>query len=208
MFARLQTMSWNVGAVYLVAGIFQALILVCAIYILVFLKSVLENILQKVVSFPRNPISLVFWCALLSGGESGKPQSRMLWQHHSLNTAAFDVATKKCNVLSAFDVATKKYFSGSTYATVRFLHIYSWTKVIWMAKRSGTLKGDKGTLNCGTKCCHLSYNGAILGLWRPKLSTLIRLWTPQTKTRNTPPHNNPKYEIWSIQTKIVGHYIR
>lgn len=33
-------MSWNVGAVYLVAGIFQALILVCAIYTLVFLKSV------------------------------------------------------------------------------------------------------------------------------------------------------------------------
>ena len=59
-FAPLQTMSWNVGAVYLVAGIFQALILVCAIYTLVFLKSVLESILQKVVSFPRHPITFGF----------------------------------------------------------------------------------------------------------------------------------------------------
>jgi len=32
------TMSWNVGAVYLVASAFQALILVCAIYTLIFLK--------------------------------------------------------------------------------------------------------------------------------------------------------------------------
>ena len=38
-----QTLSWNVGAVYLVACAFQALILVCAIYTLIFLKSVLSN---------------------------------------------------------------------------------------------------------------------------------------------------------------------
>ena len=36
-------MSWNVGAVYLVASAFQALIIVCAIYTLIFLKSVLSN---------------------------------------------------------------------------------------------------------------------------------------------------------------------
>ena len=45
LFAPFQTMSWNVGAVYLVAGIFQTLILVCASYTLVFLKSVLDKIL-------------------------------------------------------------------------------------------------------------------------------------------------------------------
>ena len=38
-----QTMSWNVGAVYLVASAFQALIIVCAIYTLIFLKSVFSN---------------------------------------------------------------------------------------------------------------------------------------------------------------------
>ena len=59
-----QTLGWNVGAVYLVASTFQALILVCATYTLLFLKSVLSYFSSQY--YPISQVSIILFLKSVS----------------------------------------------------------------------------------------------------------------------------------------------